>query len=69
VEPASAAAVAGLLRCVSNDRCSQCPLTEIEPGSDIVLTLTGHGLKDVAALAQGEPIAMRADAGAVLAAL
>ena len=69
VEPASAAAVAGLLRCASSDRCSRCPLAEIEPGSNIVLTLTGHGLKDVPALAQGEPIAIRADPRAVLAAL
>jgi threonine synthase len=69
VEPASAAAVAGLLRCVSSDRCSEGPLTQIDPGNNIVLTLTGHGLKDVAALAQGKPIPMQADAGAILAAL
>jgi threonine synthase len=36
VEPASAAGVAGLLRSAG----------EIEPGSTIVVTVTGHGLKD-----------------------
>jgi threonine synthase len=36
VEPASAAGVAGLLRSAG----------EVEPGSTIVVTVTGHGLKD-----------------------
>jgi threonine synthase len=38
VEPASAAAVAGLLRAASEGL--------IEPGETVVCTLTGHGLKD-----------------------
>jgi threonine synthase len=38
VEPASAAAVAGLLRGAEQGR--------IEPGETVVCTLTGHGLKD-----------------------
>jgi threonine synthase len=38
MEPASAAAVAGLVKLVKQGR--------FEPGSTLVLTLTGHGLKD-----------------------
>jgi len=38
MEPASAAAVAGLLKMAKQGR--------FEPGSTLVLTLTGHGLKD-----------------------
>ena len=38
MEPASAATVAGLIKTVKAGR--------IEPGSTVVLTLTGHGLKD-----------------------
>ena len=47
VEPASAASVAGLLKCVETARCAACPFGEaLAPGSKIVLTVTGHGLKD-----------------------
>ena len=45
VEPASAASVAGLLKCLSKDRCAACPLVP-NAGGKIVLTVTGHGLKD-----------------------
>jgi threonine synthase len=38
MEPASAATVAGLIKSVKAGR--------VEPGSTVVLTLTGHGLKD-----------------------
>jgi len=38
MEPASAATVAGLIKLVKAGR--------FEPGSTLVLTLTGHGLKD-----------------------
>src|SRR5438094_622302 len=38
MEPASAATLAGLIKCVKAGR--------LEPGSTVVLTLTGHGLKD-----------------------
>jgi len=38
VEPASAATVAGLVKMAKGGR--------FEPGSTLVLTLTGHGLKD-----------------------
>ncbi len=46
VEPASAASVAGLLKCFSNDRCASCPFHRFPEGAKIVLTVTGHGLKD-----------------------
>lgn len=46
VEPASAASIAGLLKCVGPDRCEKCPLPAIPEGSTIVCTVTGHGLKD-----------------------
>jgi len=47
VEPASAASVAGLLRCLGSDRCPRCPFAGgLRAGSKIVLTVTGHGLKD-----------------------
>jgi threonine synthase len=51
VEPASAAAVAGLLKCAdAQRRCDSCPLSGIPEGSKIAVTLTGHGLKDVASV-------------------
>jgi len=43
VEPASAASVAGLLKCLSAERQAACPFPS---GGKIVLTVTGHGLKD-----------------------
>lgn len=47
VEPASAASVAGLLKCLSGSPCGKCPLAAaLRPGARIVLTVTGHGLKD-----------------------
>lgn len=46
VEPASAASIAGLMKCHSKDRCERCPLPAIPEGSRIVCTVTGHGLKD-----------------------
>ena len=45
-EPASAASVAGLLRCVDREPCATCPLRGRPEGARIVCTLTGHGLKD-----------------------
>jgi threonine synthase len=46
VEPASAASIAGLLKCLGPERCAACPLPSIPDGSTIVCTVTGHGLKD-----------------------
>jgi len=47
VEPASAASVAGLLKCLGPDRCATCPFaTPLRSGAKIVLTVTGNGLKD-----------------------
>jgi len=62
VEPASAAALAGVRRLLAEGR--------IEAGSTVVLTLTGHGLKDpVTAEREVElPEPVPADAQAVAAA-
>jgi threonine synthase len=46
VEPASAASIAGLMKCMCKDRCPSCPMPGIAEGSRIVCTVTGHGLKD-----------------------
>jgi len=45
VEPASAASVAGLLKGLSSERPSAFP-EKLHAGAKIVLTVTGHGLKD-----------------------
>jgi len=46
VEPASAASVAGFLKCHSDQRCASCPFSQLPEGARVVLTVTGHGLKD-----------------------
>lgn len=46
VEPASAASVAGLMKCHSPRRCESCPFAGSAPSSTVVCTVTGHGLKD-----------------------
>lgn len=46
VEPASAASIAGLMKCNSRVHCGSCPFPHIAEGSVIVCTVTGHGLKD-----------------------
>ena len=45
VEPASAAAIAGLFKCCDSTDAA-CSFKEIPEGSRIVCTVTGHGLKD-----------------------
>ena len=45
VEPASAAAIAGLFKCCDS-KDARCSFKEIPEGSRIVCTVTGHGLKD-----------------------
>ena len=49
VEPASAASVAGLLKCLDPERApgGDCPVAGLAEGSVLVLTVTGHGLKDI----------------------
>ena len=63
MEPASAASVAGLAKMVKAGR--------FEPGSTLVLTLTGHGLKDpdTALESASRPISVPARLDAVLAQL
>jgi threonine synthase len=63
MEPASAATVAGLVKMVKAGR--------FEPGSTVVLTLTGHGLKDpdTALESATRPITVPASIDAVLAQL
>ena len=46
VEPASAASIAGLMKCMGKERCDVCPVPKIPEGARIVCTVTGHGLKD-----------------------
>lgn len=47
VEPASAASVAGLMKCLGKKTCEPCPVARRYEGSKIVCTVTGHGLKDI----------------------
>jgi threonine synthase len=46
VEPASAASIAGLLKCSDASRRPVYPLDSLAEGGRIVCTVTGHGLKD-----------------------
>ena len=46
VEPASAASIAGLLKCTTDGSGAVFPAAQIAEGSRIVCTVTGHGLKD-----------------------
>jgi threonine synthase len=68
VEPASAASIAGLLKCLGPARCAQCPLPQIPEGAQIVCTVTGHGLKDpdVAREQCGGVIPAKAEKGEIL---
>ena len=68
VEPASAASVAGLMKITRGESCAQIPA-----GQRIVLTVTGHGLKDPEAVTKGgvpiAPIEAEATSEAILAAI
>lgn len=70
VEPASAATVAGLLKC-RQKACASCPLPKIPDDSVVVCTLTGHGLKDTAAVMNDsvKPVCAPADKAAILSIL
>jgi threonine synthase len=46
VEPASAASIAGLMKCMDPNAGAAFALSQIAEGSRIVCTVTGHGLKD-----------------------
>ena len=46
VEPASAASIAGLLKCIATDASAAFPLAQVPENARIVCTVTGHGLKD-----------------------
>jgi threonine synthase len=46
VEPASAASIAGLMKCLDAARSPAFSIGKIPEGSRIVCTVTGHGLKD-----------------------
>lgn len=63
VEPASAASIAGLLKAAEDGW--------VQPGSTVVCTVTGHGLKDPDTALRDLPAvtALPVDAGAVVAAL
>ena len=62
-EPASAASVAGFMKCADPARrCNTCPLAQLPDQSNIVLTLTGHGLKDVTAVLDRSPVPLKAEA-------
>ena len=71
MEPASAASVAGLLKCWPKKACASCPVPEIPDDSVVVCTLTGHGLKDIAAVMNDgvKPIPAPADKAAILSIL
>lgn len=71
VEPASAASIAGLLKCLSAQRCGSCPFPQIAAESRIVCTVTGHGLKDpdIARDQIGSVIPAKANKDAILAVL
>jgi threonine synthase len=73
-EPASAAPVAALLKCFGKGiggRCGTCPFHQFPAGAKVVLTITGHGLKDpdTARHAVKDPIETDATASSVRDAL
>ena len=66
VEPASAAPIAGLMKCCDPARGPAYSFAQIPEGSRIVCTVTGHGLKDPEIVAAGsadlKPVAANEDA-------
>jgi threonine synthase len=55
VEPASAAPIAGLMKCCEPVRSPVCSFAQIREGARIVCTVTGHGLKDPEVVANRIP--------------
>jgi threonine synthase len=68
VEPASAASIAGLFKCLGAEPCAACPFPRIAEGSTVVCTVTGHGLKDpeIAREQCGSVIPAKADKSEIL---
>ena len=68
VEPASAASIAGLMKCADKSRGAVFSLSQIPEGAKIVCTVTGHGLKDpdVAKDRISGIVTARAEKGAIL---
>ena len=71
VEPASAASVAGLMKCCSQSDCDGRPLPSIPDNATIVCTLTGHGLKDIASVLndRAKPLFASSERAAILSIL
>jgi threonine synthase len=71
VEPASAASVAGLFKCWSQTTCASFPVPKIPDDAVVVCTLTGHGLKDIAAVLNDrvKPLSAPANKAAILSIL
>jgi threonine synthase len=71
VEPASAAPIAGLMKCCDAKRSPAYSFAQIPEGSRIVCTVTGHGLKDpeIAAPPSASLKTVAANEGAVLRAV
>ncbi|MEI6714937.1 MAG: threonine synthase [Verrucomicrobiota bacterium] len=68
VEPASAASIAGLLKCLDPNSGRAYSADRFPDGSQIVCTVTGHGLKDpdVAKDQCGSVIPAKAERGAIM---
>ena len=71
VEPASAVSVAALLRCGPQTAQSSFPAPQVPDDAVIVCTLTGHGLKDTAAVLNDrvKPVFSSPDKAAILSLL
>jgi threonine synthase len=71
VEPASAASVAGLFKCRTQTASASSPVPKIPDDAIVVCTLTGHGLKDTAAVLNDSvrPLSAQANKAAILSIL
>ncbi|MCA1659528.1 MAG: pyridoxal-phosphate dependent enzyme, partial [Verrucomicrobiaceae bacterium] len=69
VEPASAASIAGLFKCCDASRQPRFGFASVEEGSRIVCTVTGHGLKDPAAVRFNTAAAINPNESEVLRAI
>ena len=62
VEPASAASIAGLFKCLGDNSYEDCPFATVPEGSLVVCTVTGHGLKDSEIILKADMPIMKAGA-------